>query len=297
MDSGGQRLWQAIGLVCLSGLLFVTMNTIVKSLTPHYPMVMLLWARFFFHVATVALLFPQRAAAFWRAGQREVQLGRSVLLMGSTVTNFGALAFMPLGDVTAITFTSPILVAALAVFMLRERVEALRWVAVLTGFAGALLVIRPGAAGLNLGVPLALGCAAFYALYQISTRIVRESEPIVSLFYGGLVGMVVTSLLLPWHWQTPTPAHWGLLALTGALGATGHLLVIMALRLGEASRVAPFSYMHLIWATLASFLVFGDVPRWSTLAGGAVIVLSGLWLWRLDVLDLRRRRAGSALSP
>jgi drug/metabolite transporter (DMT)-like permease len=236
----------------------------------------------------VAVLFPTRVIVFRRSGQLAVQAARSTLLMGATVTNFAALAFMPLGDVAAITFLSPIMVAGLAVLMLRERVEALRWLAILTGFAGALLVVRPGGAEVNVGALLALACAACYALYQVSTRIVREAEPIVSLLWGGLGGLVVMSAVVPWHWVAPTPRDWLLLALVGALGSIGHLLVILALQRGEASRVAPFNYVSLIWATLASFLVFGDVPRWSTLAGAAVIVGSGLWLWRLDVAERRR---------
>jgi drug/metabolite transporter (DMT)-like permease len=292
-QSGSSSLWQAIGLVCLASFLFVIMNSIVKSLTGDYPIAMLIWARFFFHVVTVVVLFPNRVAGFWRAAQPGVQVARSVLLMGSTVTNFAALGFLPLGEVTAITFTSPIIVAGLAVLILRENVAVVRWLAVLTGFAGVLMVVQPGANSFNLGVVLALACAGCYAVYQISTRIVREAEPIVSLFYSGLVGMVLTTLILPWHWQTPTPTDLGLLVLVGALGATGHLMVIMALQRGEASRVSPFNYTHLVWATLASYLVFGDVPRWTTLAGAAVIVASGLWLWRLDTAELRRARAAA----
>jgi drug/metabolite transporter (DMT)-like permease len=281
---------QAIGLVCLAGLLFVTMNSMVKALTGQFEPLMLIWARYFFHVLLVFALFPRRFPSLLRTDHLGIQLGRSVLVLLATAFNFLALFWLPLGEVAAITFTTPILVAALAVPLLRERVGLFRWLAILAGFAGALLIIRPGAGTMNTGALLAFGCAVTYALYQVSTRIVREAEPMVSLLYGGLVGMVLLSLVVPFAWRAPTFAEWLQLAAIGALGALAHLLMIMALRRAEASRVSPFTYLQLLWATLSSFLVFGDVPRPATLAGAAVIVASGLWIYWLGARD----RAGAS---
>jgi drug/metabolite transporter (DMT)-like permease len=178
----------AVLLVCLAGLLFVAMNSLVKALTASFEPLMLVWARYFFHVLVIVALFPRRFPSLLRTGQLGVQLGRSVLLLAATVLNFLALYWLPLGEVAAITFTSPILVAALAVPVLGERVGAARWLAILAGFGGALLIIRPGSGTVNAGTLLAFGCAVAYALYQISTRVVREAEPMASLLYGGLVG-------------------------------------------------------------------------------------------------------------
>lgn len=278
---------EAIGLICLAGLLFVVMNAMVKALTDEHNQVMIVWARYFFHVLTVAVIFPGKLIDVVRARQVGMQLGRSILLLLSTVFNFAALVYLPLADVSSIIFTAPIIVALLAVVVLRERVSLPRWVAIGAGFAGTLLIVRPGAGTLNLGALLAFGCALAYALYQVTTRIVRESEPIVSLLYGGLVGMIAFSLLAPFWWEWPTPRTWLLFALIGALGAAGHLLVIMALQRGEASRVSPFSYVQLLWAMLASFLVFGDVPSPWTVLGALVIALSGLQLYRLGAREQR----------
>jgi drug/metabolite transporter (DMT)-like permease len=283
---------QAILLVCLGGVLFVVMNAMVKALTVRFDPILLIWARYFFHVVLILALFPRSWPGFLRTTQLGVQLGRSVLLLASTVLNFLALVYLPLGEVAAITFTSPILVAALAVVMLRERVGVERWVAIGLGFVGTLMVVRPEAGGLNLGAVLALGCAMAYALYQISTRIVREAEPFASLLYGGLVGMVLFSALVPFAWTWPTPLEWLLLILIGVLGALGHLCVIAALRRAEASRVSPFTYVQLVWAMLLGLVAFGDRPPPLTLLGALVIVASGLYVYRLDRAERAARAAG-----
>lgn len=281
----GESTPRAILLVCLAGLLFVAMNSLVKGLTDRFDPVMLIWARYFFHVLLILALFPRRFLSLLRTSQVGVQLGRSVLLLLATVLNFLALFWLPLGEVAAITFTSPILVAALAVPVLGERVGGARWCAILCGFAGALLIIQPGAETMNTGAVLAFGCAAAYALYQISTRIVREAEPMVSLLYGGLVGMVATSLLAPFAWQGPSALEWLQLAAIGTLGATGHLLMIMALQRAEASRVSPFIYLQLVWAMLSTVVVFGVTPHLTTILGAAVVVGSGLLLYGLDTRE------------
>jgi drug/metabolite transporter (DMT)-like permease len=241
-DRDRKRTLEAIGLICLSGLLFVVMNAMVKALTAEHNQVMIVWARYFFHVLTVLLIFPGKLVDALRVRRVGMQLGRSALLLLSTVCNFAALAYLPLAVVAAIIFTAPVIVAVLAVVVLRERVSGARWLAIGAGFAGALMVVRPDAGALNLGALLAFGCALAYAAYQVTTRLVRESEPVVSLLYAGLVGMVAFSLLAPSWWQPPTARGWAIFAVVGALGAVGHLLVIMALQRAEASRVSPFTY-------------------------------------------------------
>jgi drug/metabolite transporter (DMT)-like permease len=292
LEEGKRNILVAIGLVTAGGFLFAVMNAIVKALLARYPVLMLLWARTFFHVLFVGLVIPAAVAGALRTREPGIQLLRSVLLGSSTLLNFSALMYLPLGDVAAITFLSPILVAAIAALVLRERVSAVRWLAIGTGFLGALLIVRPTGAGIGPGAFLALGCAAAYATYQISTRMVREAEPLVSLLFSGLAGAVLFTLLLPWGWRTPTPVDLALMAATGVLGAIGHLMIILALRRGEASRVSPFNYLQLVWAMGASYLAFGDVPAPATLLGALIIVGSGLWLYRLDVAELARRAPG-----
>ncbi|MCB1835151.1 MAG: DMT family transporter [Geminicoccaceae bacterium] len=280
----------AIGFACLAGIMFVGLNTIAKYLTGTFDTVMIIWARYFFHVLVVVILFPRTVIAMSRAGQQHIQLGRSILLLASTVCNFTALMFLPLGEVAAIIFTSPLLVAALAMTVLGEKVSPLRWAFIAAGFVGAILIVRPGFGTFNIGAPLALGCALAYALYQVSTRIVREAQPMVSLLYGGVVGMVALSIVVPFFWQWPTPVQWLLMALMGSLGAFGHLLMIMALQRAEVSRVSPFTYLQLVWAMSSSIFVFGDLPTTMTVMGAIVIVASGLALLNLDHGRAARRR-------
>lgn len=294
MDEGRRTILAAIGLMTAGGFLFAIMNAIVKALLARYPVLMLLWARTFFHVLVVAIVIPSAVTGALRTRERGTQLLRGALLGASTLLNFSALQFLPLGDVASITFLSPILVAAIALLVLRERVGVLRWLAIGCGFVGALLIVRPTGAGIGPGALLALGCAAAYAIYQISTRIVREAEPLVSLLFSGLVGAVLFSLLLPFGWRTPEPLDLALMLATGVLGAVGHLMIILALRRAEASRVSPFNYLQLVWAIAAGYVAFGDLPTRWTLAGAAIIVASGLWLYRLDTAELARRRAAAA---
>ena len=294
MDPEQRQVLIALGLVIAGGVLFVIMNTLVKFLTTELNPVMLTWARYFFHVAFVVVVFPKSLLGVLRADRIPFQIGRSVLLLLATITNFIALALLPLAEVASIIFLAPIFVAGLAVLVLRERVVAWRWLLIGLGFSGALIVVQPQGGTFGLGAAAALACAFFYALYQITTRIVREAQPIVSLLYGGLVGIVALSLVVPFYWQAPTVTQWLLFVSIGSLGAAGHLLVIMALQRAEASKMAPFTYVQLLWAMIASYVVFADLPSASTVIGAAVIVTSGLLLYRLDLAEAASRSAAKA---
>jgi drug/metabolite transporter (DMT)-like permease len=294
VDPEQRQVLIALGLVIAGGVLFVIMNTLVKFLTTELNPVMLTWARYFFHVAFVVVVFPKSLLGVLRADRIPFQIGRSVLLLLATITNFIALALLPLAEVASIIFLAPIFVAGLAVLVLRERVVAWRWLLIGLGFSGALIIVQPQGGTFGLGAAAALACAFFYALYQITTRIVREAQPIVSLLYGGLVGIVALSLVVPFYWQAPTVTQWLLFVSIGSLGAAGHLLVIMALQRAEASKMAPFTYVQLLWAMIASYVVFADLPSASTVIGAAVIVTSGLLLYRLDLAEAASRSAAKA---
>ncbi|MEZ5862949.1 MAG: DMT family transporter [Geminicoccaceae bacterium] len=218
MDPEQRQVLIALGLVIAGGVLFVIMNTLVKSLTTELNPVMLTWARYFFHVAFVVVVFPKSLLGVLRADRIPFQIGRSVLLLLATITNFIALALLPLAEVASIIFLAPIFVAGLAVLVLRERVVAWRWLLIGLGFSGALIIVQPQGGTFGLGAAAALACAFFYALYQITTRIVREAQPIVSLLYGGLVGIVALSLVVPFYWQAPTVTQWLLFVSIGSLG-------------------------------------------------------------------------------
>jgi drug/metabolite transporter (DMT)-like permease len=285
---------RAVGLFLLGGIFFVALNAIAKALTPELGPILVIWARFFFHVLLAVMLFPSAVVGVVRTPQVAIQVGRSLLLMTSTICNFLALWYLPLADVSAIIFTAPLVVAGLAVVFLKERVSAARWVAIVVGMGGAVIIVRPGSGVLGLGALLAFGCTLAYSVYQVSTRILREVEPIVSLIYSGLSGLILFSLLAPFAWEMPTPTEWIMLILMGGCGAIGHLFVIMALQRVEASRLSPFTYIQLVWSILASVLIFGDIPTMGTLLGAGIIVASGLYVWHLNRVETTAASARAA---
>lgn len=271
---------RGILFVVIATFLFVVMNAAVKILSQHLPTIELIWARTLGHLIVVIALFAPGHGG-WRllATRRPaIQLGRSLLLLTSTSFFFTALNRVPLADATAVSFTSPLLVAALAVPVLGERVGISQWASIAVGFAGALVVIRPTGKGASAYAFLVLGSAICYALYQVLTRLVASVDaPETSVTYSALAGTLVLSLLVPFVWRTPQqPAHWLMLAALGLLGALGHYCVARALLWAPASIVSPFHYVQLVWAAGAGYVLFGDVPSGWTWLGAAIIVASGL---------------------
>ena len=279
------RILRGILFIVLATALFVIMNAGVKLLRPHLPTVELIWARTLGHTLFIFAIFGP-GHGWWRLLETRkpgTQLTRSLLLLASTSFFFTALGWVPLAEATAVSFTSPLVVAALAGPMLAERVGLGHWLAIAGGFTGALIVIRPGVGGANPYLGLVIGSACCYAVYQILTRRVAGLDrPETSVTYSALLGTLILSLVVPFYWQTPARlSHWLILVVIGLLGGLGHYFVAQALRLGPASVIAPFHYVQLIGAAGIGYLAFGDVPSAWTWAGAAVIIASGLYVaWR-----------------
>ena len=189
---------------------------------------------------------------------------------------------MPLADAYTITFTAPLLVTVFSIPWLGERVGWRRWSAVLAGFAGVLIVLRPGLGATHWALALPLIAALGFALYQILTRKVSAvpgESPLAMLFYLACVGTAIMTVLVPFFWQEVAPVDWLAMTAMGALGGLGHLILIRALTIAPASLLAPFVYSQIVWALVLGYLVFGDVPdRWM-LVGCCVIVASGLYVF------------------
>jgi drug/metabolite transporter (DMT)-like permease len=271
---------RAILLMMCTVVCFAVLESTAKYLTRFHPVPQVVWARYTVHFALMlALVAPRVGLALVRTQRPGGQLLRATLLLGSTLCNFGAVSVLPLAEVKAISFISPLLVTVFAVWLLRERVSADRWLAVAVGFAGVLFIVRPGSAMLSWASALALGTALCYSLYQVMTRSLSDEEaPLTTLFYTALVGFLVMSLAVPAFWITPTLRHAMLFLLLGATGAVGHFLLIKALELERASALSPFGYMQLIWVTLLGYLIFGDLPDEHAVAGMMIIVGSGLYV-------------------
>jgi drug/metabolite transporter (DMT)-like permease len=271
------------------------MNVTVKVLIPHLPTLELIWARALGHLLVVFALFAPGHGG-WRllvTRRPAIQLGRSVLLLLSTSFFFTALGPVPLADATAVSFTSPLLVAALAFPVLGERVGLSQWGSIAVGFVGALIVIRPTGEGASPYAFLVVGSAVCYALYQLLTRRVAGVDaPETSVTYSALVATLVLSALVPFFWQTPQRlGHWLMLATLGLLGAVGHYCVARALLWAPASIVSPFHYVQLVWASALGYLVFGDVPSAWMWLGAAIIVASGLSIVVRETRVAREPRA------
>ncbi len=269
--------------------LFVSMDTMVKTLLRDgYDLPQVVWGRYFFHVLLMAIVLAPRLKKVAQSGNLRLQLLRSVLMLATTSLFFAGLQFVPLAEASAMMLISPLIVTALAVPFLKESVGPRRWAGVIIGLVGALIIIRPGSELMQLGILLPAMAACCYAIYQISTRLLSQADPIVTtLFYTALVGAVLTSLVAPFYWTDPTPFAWALMVAAGICGGVGHFALIKALTLSPASVIAPYSYMNLIWATAFGYIIFAEIPDISTIGGAAIITASGLYVYHRE----HRRKA------
>jgi drug/metabolite transporter (DMT)-like permease len=275
-----QRL-TGIALMCGAVACFSLLDTTAKYLNLYMATLQIVWARY-----TGAFLFPLIVSNPWnrpgllRTGQPALQIGRSFLLLGSTMCNFLALRYLQLDEAIAIIFSTPCLVAALSGPMLGEWVRWRRWTAIGVGFIGVLVVARPGTGAFQPAALLSLAAAFCYALYSIVTRrLARTDSNETTLFYSNLVGVIALMPVVPFVWTTPTdPIVIALMVASGAMGSSGHYLLIAAHRLAPAAVLSPFIYTQIVQVIILGYLVFGDVPSRWTLLGCAIVVASGLYI-------------------
>lgn len=286
--------------VMVAAMAFIPlMDGIAKALTERNPTLEVVWARYFFHFL---FLLP---LVLWRYGNRTfvssrpgLQVLRGCLLLTATICFFGAIADIPLVDATAIVFVYPFIVTALAPLVLGEKVGVWRWSAVVVGFIGAMIVIRPGFQTVSPAMMLALGTGLSYAIYVLLTRKMAGSDPpLVTLLITGLVGTIGSSLMLPFVWVTPTPNDFLLMMLIGVMAAIGHYGIIVAHEWASAPLLAPYSYVEIVSATIVGYVLFGDLPESLTWLGIFVIVASGIVIaWREGYVVRRDRRVASKAS-
>jgi drug/metabolite transporter (DMT)-like permease len=292
--SARPRTLRGILMIMTAVALFTVMDSIAKYLSRYYPVPGIVWARYAFHLLfVVAILGPRMKLSLARSKRPGLQIARGMLLAASSLLFFSALKFMPMAEASSISFVAPMLVTLLGVYLLKEKVEPARWVAVIAGFVGVLIIIRPGSGIFSWVAVLPLATAASFAGYQMLTRkLAGVDGPYTSLFYSGLVGTVMLAAVLPFQWRTPTTVlHALLLPAIGFIGGLSHLILIRAYDQAAVSTLAPFSYTQLIWVILIGYLVFGDFPdRWS-LAGIAVIMASGIYIATHQHLSERQLRA------
>lgn len=282
---------RGVALMLLTMLLFSAMDLMVKHLVTLYPVPQVAWGRFFFHAVLWAAVLAPRLPVIVRTSRPGLQLARSGLLMVTTLLFFATVIYLPLADATAIMQCAPLIVTALSMPLLGERVGVRRWLGVAIGFTGALTIIRPGSGAMHLAAILPLIGAVTFANYQIVTRILsRTDATLTTLFYTPLVGAIAMTALLPFVWVPPDAEGWALMALVGLTGGAGHFTLIRALTLAPAATVSPFGYSGLIWATLFGFLFFGDFPDGWTILGALVVAGSGLYILHRENVKKRTDR-------
>lgn len=271
-----------VGILLVVGAMSVVpfMDAIAKHLSAHLPVLQVVWARYFFHFC---LIFPLVLLRYGPArllpAKPVLQLVRGALLLASTALFFAAIAYMPLADALALVFVSPLIVTALSPWVLGETVGLRRRIAVVVGFCGALLIIRPGFGTLQWPALLALSAGIVFGLYFLSTRrLAGSAPPLVTLTYTAAVGAVLMSLILPAFWVTPSLSDLGAMAAMGLIAATGHFMLIKSFDFAPASLLAPFTYSEIVMTTLLGLVWFGDFPGAWTWAGIAIIVASGLYI-------------------
>ena len=287
------RTRAGILLILAAVLSFASLDTLVKLLSTRYSTPQLLWYRYTFHVlAILAVVWPFVGRRLFSANNWRWQIGRGAILLLCSGLSFTGLHFMPLAEFTAIGFVAPLIVTALAPKVLGEQVSVARWVAVGAGFAGVLVIIRPGSGlfGWAAMIPLVMACA--YAAFQILTRkFAGADDSLTTLFYSGLVGMLASTLMLPWVWVMPPAVDWPVLVSLGLVGAGGHYLLILAFRRADASVLAPITYAQLAFATLLGATFLSNLPDGWSFVGMGIVGAAGLATAMLQVLE--RRNAAS----
>jgi drug/metabolite transporter (DMT)-like permease len=271
----------AVFMITGAVALFSLMDGMIKTMAPRLPVPFLVWARWTFQLlAMLVWLAPTMGRGMVRTRRLPLQLIRGGLLIASTLFFFTSLKYLPLANATAINYTTPVLVTLLAVAFLRERLTPPRMAFVVAGIVGMLLIVRPGADLFQSASLLVLCSASFYAVFQILTRMLASDDPRVTLLYPALVGSALMTVAWPFFGSRLdiTWTDMAMLVSAGVLGTAGHFMFILAFQRAPASALTPFTYVHIVFATLVGWLAFGDFPDALTLVGMAVIAGSGLLL-------------------
>ena len=256
------------------------MDTIAKYLSSDLSFFQITWSRYFFTVLFTLLFmfFFFRKNLTWTT-QPKLQIFRGLTLLFANVLFFYSISVISMAKALTLAFVAPLITTALSPIFLGEKVGFRRWSAVIVGFVGSLIVIRPGFIEFNLASIAALGTGFFYGIYLIITRKLHSSDsPLLTLLLTGVVGAVIASFLVPVVWINPTFNQWSLLALMGIFACLGHLFLILSLKYADASKLAPLGYFEIVTNITLGYYFFGDFPHNWTWVGLVIIVCSGIYI-------------------
>jgi drug/metabolite transporter (DMT)-like permease len=297
------HLYKAIGLKIISALLFAVMSALVRLMGEVTPVGQLVFFRSLFAIVPVVIIYAYRGELRHAIYTKRPlgQLGRGLLSVCGMYSNFAALTRLPLADVTAIQFASPLITVGLAALILKERVRIYRWSAVFVGFIGVLIMLVPHldpahytslASAAAVGAMLTVLSAFINAGTVIQTRRLTRTETTPSIvFYFSLICTIAGAATLPFAWHTPTLFELAILVTLGILGGLAHIFLTESYRFAAASVIAPFDYTSMLWALLLGYWMFGEVPTALVFVGAAIVTAAGLFvIWRERTQKLRYER-------
>ena len=280
---------KAIILNVLAWMIVPVMDAFAKHLSASMDVFQIVWARYFFSALfTLSLMLIFYRRTFVWSKNPKLQLIRGFVLVFSTLCFFYAISIISLPKALTLAFVAPITCTAFSPIFLKEKVGIRRWSAVLVGFLGALIVIRPGFIELNLATLAAVSCGICYGFYFIITKKLSVSDnSFLTLLFTSLVGLTIISLFVPSVWVKPTLTEWFLMVLIGLIAAVAHFLLILSFKYADASKLAPFGYSEIITNILISYYFFHELPDNWTYLGLFIIIFSGLYIFRREHLLTR----------
>jgi len=275
---------KAIILNLSAWVMLPIMDGFAKYLSSTLPVLQITWSRYFFTIVItlpIMLLFFRKNLTWTE--QPKLQLIRGLLLFCANILFFYSISIISLAKALTLAFIAPLIVTALSPFLLGEKVGYKRWAAVITGFIGSLIVIRPGFVELNLASIAALGTGVLYGFYLIITRKLHDSDnPLLTLLLTGIVGAVLGSLIMPTVWVSPTITEWYMMFAIGFFASLGHLFIILSLRYADASKLAPFGYFEIVTSIIIGYYFFNHFPDSWTFLGLFIIISSGIYIFRRE---------------
>jgi drug/metabolite transporter (DMT)-like permease len=284
---------RGIALTLIGVFLLTSSDAAIKWVTGSIPFGEALFIRTLFVLIPIAVIVWRRGGmSSLRIVSPRNLMVRALFGTGSTFLIVASLSLLPIGEVLTLVFVTPILVTALAPLLLGEHVGWHRWIAVLGGFAGVVIMLRPDAGAFQIAALLPLTAALIASLRDIVTRRISASESSLTILAFSAFGLIAASLAtIPFGWRPVGLTEIAIAGASGLLFGIAHYLMIESYRFAEASLVAPFRYTNLLWAPLLGFLLFGEIPGVSLLAGAPLIGACGLYIvWRERALHRARQR-------
>ena len=277
---------KAITFNLLAWVMLPIMDGFAKYLSADLPVLQITWARYFFTVAfTFPIMFLFFRKNLVRTDKPKLQITRGIILLTANICFFYAISIISLAKALTLAFVAPLIVTTFSPIFLGEKVGFRRWSAVIIGFIGSLVVIRPGFVEINLASIAALGTGVMYGFYLIITRKLSTSDnPLLTLLLTGVVGAIIISFVMPFVWVKPNFNQWSIMAAIGFFACLGHFFLILSLKYADASKLAPFSYFEIITNIIIGYYFFSDFPDNWTFLGLFIIVLSGVYISRREKL-------------